>query len=192
MDEKHLRRLLDETGLLLAYPDDDVLEEYEGVRTPALADSARELRAIEPRDLRLHYTEIFDLRRKTCLYLTYFTDGDTRRRGAALAAFTATYRESGFDMRGGELPDFLPVVCEYAAHVDLGAGLRILTFYRASLLAMESALAGTPFAEDPERTTPYAPILSELCAALPEPTGRDRKLVAELVSSGPPTESVGV
>jgi len=48
------------------------------------------------------YVELFDLSRKRALYLSYWTDGDTRRRGEVLGTFKARYRESGFlvDTRG--------------------------------------------------------------------------------------------
>ena len=65
----------------------------------------------------------FDLSRKHALYLSYWTDGDTRRRGEVLARFKAAYRASGFlvDTRG-ELPDYLPMVLEFAAVADPAAG----------------------------------------------------------------------
>ena len=39
-----------------------------------------------------HYVEIFDRRRKACLYLTYFLNGDTRGRGMALVGFKEAYQ----------------------------------------------------------------------------------------------------
>ena len=42
------------------------------------------------------------------LYLTYYTDGDTRRRGASLARLKSLYREHGWQPPEDELPDHLP------------------------------------------------------------------------------------
>ena len=41
------------------------------------------------------YVETFDLRRRCCLYLTYYTYGDTRKRGMALLQFKHLYRGPG-------------------------------------------------------------------------------------------------
>mgnify|MGYP003694600301 CR=1 FL=1 len=61
--------------------------------------------------IQTHYVDVFDLSRKHSLYLSYWTDGDTRRRGEVLAAFKQRYRRSGFLVNtGGELPDYLPMV----------------------------------------------------------------------------------
>ena len=42
-----------------------------------------------------HYVDTFDLSRKHALYLSYWTDGDTRRRGEVLGRFKTAYRSSG-------------------------------------------------------------------------------------------------
>ena len=39
------------------------------------------------------YVDVFDLSRKHALYLSYWTDGDTRRRGEVLGRFKAAYRK---------------------------------------------------------------------------------------------------
>jgi nitrate reductase molybdenum cofactor assembly chaperone len=65
------------------------------------------------------YVDLFDLSRKHALYLSYWTDGDTRRRGEVLGRFKQRYRASGFLVdTHGELTDFLPLVLEYAAIAD--------------------------------------------------------------------------
>lgn len=76
----------------------------------------------EPDALEQHYVETFDLRRRSGLYLTYYLHGDTRRRGMALLTLAQRYRATGWDTDGGELPDHLPVVLEYAALAGPRAG----------------------------------------------------------------------
>ena len=71
--------------------------------------------------LERHYVEMFDLRRKSSLYLTYYLHGDTRRRGMALLTLNQRYRAAGWDT-DGELPDHLPVVLEFAALAGPGGG----------------------------------------------------------------------
>jgi nitrate reductase delta subunit len=68
--------------------------------------------AVDTSELAEHYVATFDRRRRCCLYLTWWTDGDTRRRGEALAVLKARYRAAGLELRSRELPDFLPVVLE--------------------------------------------------------------------------------
>ena len=62
-----------------------------------------------------HYVEVFDFKNRHSLYLTWWLDGDTRRRGASLVELLQTFRDVGFAFDGSELPDFLPVVLEYTA-----------------------------------------------------------------------------
>ncbi len=138
-----------------------------------------------PRAIQTHYVDVFDLSRKHSLYLSYWTDGDTRRRGEVLAAFKQRYRRSGFLVdTWGELPDYLPMVLEYAAIVDPVDGTALLQEYRSSVELLRLALA--------ERGTPYAGVLTAVCSTLPGPSPADRKAVMAMAAAGPPTEMVGL
>jgi respiratory nitrate reductase gamma subunit/nitrate reductase molybdenum cofactor assembly chaperone len=91
-------------------------------------------------ELQAHYTDVFDLRRRCCLYLTYFSYGDTRQRGMALLRFSHSYKGSGLEFLGDELPDHLGVVCEFAATGDLELGVRLLNENRAAIELIRTAL----------------------------------------------------
>ncbi|MFP5283527.1 MAG: nitrate reductase molybdenum cofactor assembly chaperone, partial [Actinomycetes bacterium] len=135
--------------------------------------------------LQTAYVETFDLSRKHALYLSYWTDGDTRRRGEALATFKARYRASGCVVRlHGELPDFLPLVLEYAAVADPVDGAALLQEYRPSLELLRLALL--------EAGSPYAGVLEAICATLPGASPADRREVLARAQAGPPTEAVGL
>ncbi|PQZ96120.1 nitrate reductase molybdenum cofactor assembly chaperone [Arthrobacter sp. MYb227] len=135
--------------------------------------------------LELSYVQTFDLSRKHALYLSYWTDGDTRRRGEVLAAFKQAYRTSDFLVdTQGELPDFLPMVLEYAAIADPAGGLKLMGEYRASIELLRLALE--------EAKSPYALLLQALSATLPGPSVHDRDQAMALAGHGPPTESVGL
>lgn len=135
--------------------------------------------------LQLEYVEVFDLSRKRALHLSYWTDGDTRRRGEVLGRFKAAYRASGSLVAlRGELPDHLPVVLEFAAVVDPRAGTALLQEYRPSLELIRLALL--------ELGTPYAGALVAVCATLPGESPADRGAVMAMAGAGPPTESVGL
>lgn len=138
----------------------------------------------EAEALERHYVEMFDLRRKSSLYLTYYLHGDTRRRGMALLTLNQRYRAAGWDTDGGELPDHLPVVLEFAALVGPGGGEAPLRQHRRGLELIHRALA--------DADSPYRHVLAALLTLLPPPTEADRSAVARLVAEGPPNEEVGL
>ncbi len=127
------------------------------------------------------YVETFDLRRRSCLYLTYYTDGDTRRRGVALGRLLQRYRAAGLVLAADELPDYLPVVLEFAA---LSGERDVLEEHRPSLELLRLALE--------ERGSRYARVVEAVCATLPGPSPADRAAVVALAASGPPNEEVGL
>ncbi|MBW8482850.1 nitrate reductase molybdenum cofactor assembly chaperone [Actinomadura parmotrematis] len=173
-------------SLLLSYPDAALYERRAMLREavagePHLARFLDHLDAVALPELAAHYVEVFDLRRRCCLYLTYYTDGDTRRRGESLAALKARYRAAGAELDSRELPDFLPIVLEFAA---LHGGGALLTENRPGLELLRMALE--------DRGSPYALPVRAVCATLPGPSPRDRAEAQRLARSGPPTENVGL
>lgn len=148
----------------------------------AFARFLRWLRATPPTEVAQHYVETFDLRRRCALYLTYHRHGDTRKRGSAMLAFSAAYRAAGFQPCGGELPDYLPVVLDFAALHPRGEAL--LRTHRAELELLRRALehAGTP----------YVALVEATCARLPKLTRRDLAIVRRVGESGVPSEQVGL
>ncbi len=162
-------------------------EQGDSPRAGELASLIDHLASTPLADLQNVYVDVFDLSRKHALYLSYWTDGDTRRRGEVLARFKAAYRGSGFlvDTRG-ELPDYLPMVLEFAACADPDAGRVILEEYRPSLELLRIALQ--------ERQSPYAGAIVAVCATLPGESPPDRAAVMAMAgATGPPSpESVGL
>jgi nitrate reductase molybdenum cofactor assembly chaperone NarJ/NarW len=130
-----------------------------------------------------HYVDIFDLRRRCCLYLTYYSFGDTRKRGMAILRFTHAYRSAGFELAGDELPDHLAVVCEFAAR-DPEAGQRLLAEHRAGVELLRLALD--------DAGSPYLAVVDLVRELLPEPAPRDLERALELARTGPPAEEVGL
>jgi nitrate reductase delta subunit len=55
---------------------------------------------------------VFDFNTRHSPYLTWWLDGDTRRRGASLVELKQAYCAAGLVPGEQELPDFLPVVLE--------------------------------------------------------------------------------
>ncbi|MDB1089839.1 nitrate reductase molybdenum cofactor assembly chaperone [Streptomyces sp. ACA25] len=137
-----------------------------------------------PEELERHYVEVFDLRRRSSLYLTYYLHGDTRRRGMALLTLAQRYRATGWTAADGELPDHLPLVLEYAALAGPGAGEMPLRQHRRGLELIRHALD--------EGGSPYRHVAAALLALLPPASAADLAAVAELAAAGPPTEEVGL
>ena len=191
-DETAVRRLLAACSMLLAYPEDSTVQRLPIVTMslPDLPGHARDplqqfvtwLAEVGPRPAQEHYVEIFDRRRKACLYLTYFLNGDTRRRGMALVEFKETYQAAGYDLGPEELPDFLPVVLEFGAVADIAVALELLAAHRSGLELLQTALD--------RFGSPYADVVAALLVVVPEaPHG---PTAAELAESGPPAEQVGL
>ena len=129
-----------------------------------------------------HYVETFDLRRKCTLYLTYYRYGDTRKRGMSMLAFKAAYRGAGFDPNTDELPDYLPMVLDFAALAPRGESL--LRAHRADLELVRIALH--------DAKTPYADVIDGVCAVLPKLGRREVAKAREIWRNGPPEEDVGL
>lgn len=189
----HLAPGIQAASLALGYPDEELL-----ARLPLLRAAARGLPggtgahlsafcdhvASTPlEELAVHYVDTFDLRRRCCLYLTYYSHGDTRKRGMSLLEFRAAYRVAGMELASEELPDHLAVVCEFTArHPE--RGLRLLRRHRAGLELLRMALA--------EAESPYVDVVDLVRALLPDATPRDLDAALALARSGPPAEEVGL
>lgn len=181
-------------SLLLVYPDagfDERLDTVEGllphVAGPAagpLTETVAALRASDPMQAQADYVAIFDLKRRSTMYLTYWTAGDTRNRGSQMLAFAAVYRAAGVEPPKAEAPDHLPVVLEFAATVDPTAGRRLLTEHRVPIDVLHDALA--------EAGSPYAHAVAAVCTTLPAVTDQEVLRAQHLKASGAPSESVGL
>lgn len=140
------------------------------------------LRVTAPTEVAQHYVETFDLRRRCALYLTYYRYGDTRKRGMSMLAFKTAYRTAGFDPSDDELPDYLPLVLDFAALSPRGEAL--LRAHRADLELLRRAVH--------EAKTPYADVVEAVCAQLPKLGRREAALVSQAWEKGPPEEEVGL
>ncbi|WP_019548244.1 nitrate reductase molybdenum cofactor assembly chaperone [Streptomyces sulphureus] len=181
-------------SLLLGYPDTELVgaraeltEVVRGLRAGAVRGALQEF--VEwfadrpPEELERHYVDLFDLRRKSSLHLTYYLHGDTRRRGAALLAVAQRYRAHGWEPPADELPDHLPVALEFAALAGPRAGEAPLRAHRRGIDLIHQALD--------DADSPYRHVLAALRTLLPPQSEADRRAVAALVAEGPPVEEVG-
>jgi nitrate reductase molybdenum cofactor assembly chaperone NarJ/NarW len=181
-------------ALLLEYPDEALLARLPALQRGAatlsqpyrqqLESLLQHLGSTPLPELAADYVAIFDLRRRCCLYLTYYAFGDTRKRGQALLTFKQAYRAGDVELTGDELPDHLCVLLEFAATADLENGRRLLLDHRAGLELLRLALG--------DCGSIYVEALNAISATLPTLAGTDREAVARLAAEGPPGEDVGL
>jgi nitrate reductase molybdenum cofactor assembly chaperone NarJ/NarW len=180
-------------SVLLQYPTTalfdglDALDAFAAATSPkptreAFGQFLTWLRATPPTEVAQHYVQTFDLRRRCALYLTYYRYGDTRKRGMSMIIFKAAYRAAGFVPCEDELPDYLPMVLDFA---DLcPRGERLLHAHRTDLELLRRALASAE--------TPYTQVVAAVCAQLPKLGRREIGQVLKAWESGPPREDVGL
>jgi nitrate reductase delta subunit len=183
-------------SLLLQYPGEELLEGREEIaaalaglpRSPATAALERFLAwwsQSDPGALAAHYVETIDLNKRSGLYLTFYSDGDKRERGSALVRLKRLYRAAGLPLEGTtELPDYLPVMLEFAAAAPRGRGELVLREHRAALELVRLSLR--------DLASPYAELLDAVCQTLGAPSSAERALVGQLAAAGPPQELVGL
>jgi nitrate reductase delta subunit len=175
-------------SLLLQYPDRELLEARD-----ELADASAVWSGIQRflagwhgatlPELQRRYVETFDFDRRASLHLTYHVLGDKRQRGIELVRLKRRYAAAGLPLTGGELPDFLPVLLEFAALAP-ESGEALLNELRAPLEVVRARLY--------EHESPYALLLDALVDALPKPTPAQVEAARRLAADGPPVELVGL
>jgi nitrate reductase delta subunit len=182
-------------SLLLQYPSLDFLPGSPTIYTAAAALPASPARAAIERflgyqsatsvvTLQQDYVRTFDFQKRLSLYLTYYQQGDRRQRGMALLHLKRRYAAAGLPLAGSELPDFLPVVLEFAALAPTGCGEQVLAEFRPALELLRLALH--------DARSPYADLLDALCLELPALTDAEQAEVRRLAAEGPPAEQVGL
>jgi nitrate reductase delta subunit len=180
-------------SVLLQYPTRSLFDGLDQLRAAAAGTAPRAARAgftrflgwlgeTPPGEVARHYVATFDLRRRCALYLTYYRYGDTRTRGMSMLAVKSAYRAAGWVPTGDELPDYLPMVLEFAALSPRGVGL--LRAHRGDLELLRRALR--------EAGTPYLDVVEAVCATLPGLRRRELAQVRRAWQDGPPAEQVGL
>jgi nitrate reductase delta subunit len=182
-------------SLALQYPDEELLDARaelevacgELARGP-VADPLRAFfvwfTATPGPELERRYVSTFDLHKQTGLYLTYYTFGDRRERGLALLRLKQLYRAAGLVLEGPELPDYLPLMLEFAAAAAPEHGDLVLREHRPALELIRLRLA--------ERASPYEHVLQSVCVLVGGLSAGERLRLGQLVAQGPPSEQVGL
>lgn len=189
-----LTRAWQSASMLMDYPDDvlvsrlDLLDEVAATLPALLGNGLQQtIHHLHTRPLhesQSDYVDTFDTRRRGCLFLTYFSNGETRKRGLALLRIKQVYTKAGLTLTDDQLPDYLCVVLEFAATTDQQAGLKILLDNRAGLELLRLHLG--------EIDSPWCGALETVCATLPTLKGKEHEAIERLIAEGPEDEQVGL
>ncbi|MCU0814653.1 MAG: nitrate reductase molybdenum cofactor assembly chaperone, partial [Burkholderiaceae bacterium] len=95
---------------------------------------------------------LFDRGRRTSLHLFEHVHGDSRDRGQAMIDLAQTYERAGLVLADGELPDYLPIVLEFASTQPPANAREFLRETTHIVRAVFSALL--------KRQTAYASVLA--------------------------------
>ncbi len=152
---------------LLDYPDGALVEAvpdllahlrngFEATEWVVLERFLKDLPGQDMTELQAAYVQTFDLTPEHALHLTHHLFGDDKNRGPALIDLTEFYKEYGLELAANdgaanELPDYLPLVLEFAAMLEPEEARLFLSQWSKVL----SQLAGNLEAAQ----SPYAPLV---------------------------------
>lgn len=182
-------------SLLLQYPEPDVVEEVQalelkavgplsGSRRQALAGFLDWYRERDLDELRQSYVDNFDFDRRRSLHLTYQLHGDSRQRGLALLKIKNVYRDAGLVPGEDELPDYLPLMLEFAVFAPGSAGSDLLDRHRESIELIRAGLI--------RADSPWAGLFDVIRDGMPGLSRRQINRIKRLAEEGPPSEEVGM
>ena len=182
-------------SLALQYPDDELLAGRAELAAAAadlpggpVADKLGVFFAwfagAPPLELAQHYVKTFDLHKRAGLYVTFYSHGDRRERGLVLLRLKKLYRAAGLPPDGPELPDYLPLMLEFAAAAAPQHGDLVLREHRPALEVIRLSLR--------EESSPYEHVLDAVCELVGGLSASERLSLDRLLAQGPPTELVGL
>lgn len=149
---------------LLEYPQQELLEVIPEIRDllraeKTLAEKERGvvenfLSHLQGDDLtqrQADYVQTFDLTPEHSLHLTHHLFGDEKGRGPALIDLAEYYKEFGLEAPDNELPDYLPMILEFASQLEAA---------EAQLFMSQTVKVLQQLAENLEKAdSPYAPLI---------------------------------
>ena len=164
--EDDLRHLLKTLSYLFQYPEknwlqvNDLMTEVEELPDCVCKEKIRTfltgISLFSLEGLAAHYVEIFDFTPACSLNLSFSKVGETPERSGILVELKTMYREHGFDLTDEELPDYLPVVLEFASIAPITISTNLLNSFRDSVEKLIVAV------KEVSATSPYLDLL-DLC-----------------------------
>lgn len=168
---------------LLSYPDESWMQTVAEAReslpsgsqpmTDEIQAFLEAMGAFDAEQRQDHYVQVFDFSKKTTLYLTYADFGEERERGPALLELKKQYAQAGLELNGNEMPDYLPAMLEFCAHVDAAIARQMLSPFANRLAQLRDALA--------KIESPYAHLLSAVQSGIKILQSETKPQVEEVV-----------
>jgi nitrate reductase delta subunit len=118
------------------------------------------------------YTRTFDLSPENSLYLTWHRFGDGKERGAALASLRGIYRDNDCECVSTDLPDYLPMLLEFASICPDDSGLEVLRHFGPEIEKIHLHLQ--------KSDSPYASLFALLTEAVAAPPDEEKRSEDEL------------
>jgi nitrate reductase molybdenum cofactor assembly chaperone NarJ/NarW len=113
-------------GALLTYPTQDLIDALPDIHAAIVDEGVLPRRTRERLKALMHwmggqdaleleaaYVDLFDRGRATSLHLFEHLHGESRDRGQAMVDLKSMYQRAGLQLKGNELPDYLPALLEY-------------------------------------------------------------------------------
>ncbi len=149
-------------SVLLEYPDQELIDnlpeipeklaqcvDIDDAELIALCEFIDHLAGRTLTELQQDYVQTFDMTAEHSLHLTHHLFGDDKNRGPALIDLGELYKDYGVEVMGNELPDYLPLILEFAAYLDDSEATVFLSDANKVLKVLADNLkkAGSPYAE---------------------------------------------
>lgn len=141
-------------GALLNYPSSEMISaldeikvclKQEGTLTKDLSKLLDHLSSTDLLELQEQYVDLFDRTRTLSLHLYEHVHGDSKDRGQSMVDLQTIYNLHGYGMSQPELPDFVPLFCEFlslapekASRSMLGEASTVFEVIRKGLEKRES------------------------------------------------------
>ncbi|MGQ9427606.1 nitrate reductase molybdenum cofactor assembly chaperone [Gilvimarinus sp. F26214L] len=176
-------------SILIDYPTEErraalpeivsVLEAERVLRGEPLSAVANLVDHLQSRSLlatQEEYVQLFDRGRKLSLHIFEHTHGESRDRGPAMIALMEQYRSAGLELSAPELPDFLPLVLEFASRQPLEEARLLLSECMPVLTLLGARLSA--------RASPYEAVFTAL-EAIAGPAEEAQALRRQVAEEGP-------
>jgi len=160
---ENYQKLLKLTSLFLQYPEQEwaknekeltlAINSVKGGAEKGLLIQFKEYLAKHDIDkLCENYVQTFDFSKNNSLYITYPQHGDQKERGDSLLKLKELYEKAEFILDTNELPDYLPLILEFAAFAPLEYVEELLLQQKDNIFKLAEGLA--------ELDSPYANVLN--------------------------------